>query len=48
MEGSRSLSDIAFVPRRERYGQMRDRSPEKPEAYSLEYVEDYFRAQNYA
>ena len=37
----RSLSDIAFVTRRRRCGQMGGRRPEKPEAHSLEYVEDF-------
>ncbi len=42
----RSLSDIAFVTRRRRCGQLRGRRPEKPEAYSLEYVEDFFGTEN--
>ena len=39
---ARSLSDIAFVTRRRRCGWMRDRRPEKPEVYLLEYIEDFF------
>jgi hypothetical protein len=39
---ARSLSDIAFVTRRMRCDQMRSRRPEKPEVYSLEYIEDFF------
>jgi hypothetical protein len=37
----RSLSDIAFVTRRRRRSQMQAAGPEKPETYSLEYVEDF-------
>ena len=37
----RSLFDIAFVTRRRRCGQMGGRRPEKQEAYSLEYIEDF-------
>ena len=38
---ARSLSDIAIVTRLTRGRQMRGRSPEKLEAYSLEYGEDF-------
>jgi len=38
----RSLFDIAFVTRRRRCGQSEAAGPEKPEAYPLEYVEDFF------
>jgi hypothetical protein len=38
----RSLSDIVFVTRRMRGASCEAAGPEKPEVYSLEYIEDYF------
>jgi hypothetical protein len=37
-----SLSDIAFVTRRRRCDQSEAAGSEKPEVYSLEYIEDCF------
>jgi len=39
---ARSLSDIAFVTRRRRCGQMRDRRPGKTGGVLLEHIEDFF------
>ena len=39
---TRSLSDIAFVTRRRRCDQSEAAGPEKPEVYSLQYIEDCF------
>jgi hypothetical protein len=39
-----SLSDIAFVTRRRRASRYAATGLENPEAYSLEYVEDFSRA----
>ena len=36
------MSNIAFVPRRRRCARCEATGPEKPEVYSLEYVEDFF------
>jgi hypothetical protein len=38
----RSLSDIVFVTRRMRGARCEAAGPEKPEVYSLEYIEDFF------
>ena len=38
----RSLSDIVFVTRRMRGARCEAAGPEKPEVYSLEYIEDVF------
>jgi len=38
----RSLSDIVFVTRRMRGARCEATGPEKPEVYSLEYIEDFF------
>ncbi len=38
----RSLSDIVFVMRRRRGARCEAAGPEKPEVYSLEYIEDFF------
>ena len=38
----RSLSDIVFVMRRMRDARCEATGPEKPEVYSLEYIEDFF------
>jgi hypothetical protein len=39
----RSLFDIVFVTRRMRGARCEAAGPEKPEVYSLEYIEDFFR-----
>ena len=38
----RSLSDIVFVTRRMRGARCEAAGPEKPEVYSLEFIEDFF------
>ena len=38
----RSLSNIVFVTRRMRGARCEAAGPEKPEVYSLEYIEDFF------